>query len=259
MNKNRELLESQRVAARIVSDVLKELVSLTKPGAKLSELDAKAERMILEREAIPVNKGYQPEWAKSPFPATVCMSVNEEVCHGIPGDRVLQEGDIITYDLGVQYRGGCGDAAVTVAVGEINNRKQRVMRVAKKTLYDAIRTVRAGAPISAVGKSVEANCLMYGMSTIKEFGGHHIGEKMHEPPFVPNHYYPENDSVFLEEGAIICIEPMITPGTGKAGIAGDNWTILTRDKQPVAMYEHMVLVTKDGYEILTDHIDDSPI
>lgn len=250
------LLNDQRAAAKIVSEVLLELEYLTKPGVKLDMLDEIAERMILDLGGEPENKGYKPSWAETPFPATVCMSVNEEACHGIPGGRELVEGDIINYDLGVRYGRGCGDAALSVAVGESSNRKSRLMRYAKKALYDAIRTVKAGVPISMIGKAVEANCYMYGYSIIKEFGGHHIGREMHEEPHISHYYNPKDDDVLLKEGAVICIEPIMTPGTGKLGLAPDGWTHFTLDEQPVAMFEHMLLVCQDGVEILTTHISE---
>lgn len=248
------LLADMRVAGRIVSDVLRELALLSKPATSLDMLDELAERMIRERGGLPYNKGYHPTWSETPYPSTIVANVNDEACHAPPGGRTLQNGDIVTYDLGVRYRGGCGDAALTVPVGEASNRKLRTLRYAKRALYNAIRTVRAGAPISDIGKAVDATCLMYNFRTIKEFGGHHIGREMHLEPQVPNDYRPANDNVFLQEGAVICIEPMLTPGNGKIGLATDKWTIFMVDQQPVAMFEHMVLVTKDGYELLTNHI-----
>jgi len=247
-------LEDMREAGRIVSDVLRELERLSKPDVSLDMLDELAERMIRERGAEPYNKGYHPAWSDGPYPSTICANVNDEACHAPPGGRILKNGDIVTYDLGIRYRKGTGDAALTVAVGEPSNRKLRTMRHAKHALYNAIRTVKAGVPISEIGKAIEATAFMANCRVVKEFGGHTIGKEMHMEPHVPMHYDSAFDSVLLQEGQIICIEPMLTPGNGKIGLSPDKWTVFVTDQQPVAMFEHMILVTKDGYELLTNHI-----
>ena len=249
------LLEDIRVAAGIVTDVLLELKALTKPDVSLDMLDELAERMIRERGGTPYNKGYKPSWSESPYPSTICASVDYEICHAAPAGRILKTGSIVKYDLGVKYKTGCGDAALTVAVGEIDNRKERAMRYGLEALYKGIEVVRAGAPISAIGDAIERFCSSRGYTVIQEYGGHHIGRKMHEDPLIPHKYYKENDEKFLEEGKIICIEPMITPGKGNTAVAKDGWTAYCRDGQPVVMWEHMILVTADSYEILTKHID----
>ena len=251
------LLEDQRVAASIVTQVLLEMRLMSIAGAPLKLLDEVAERMIRERGGEPYNKGYKPAWAGVPFPATVCMSVNEEVCHGIPGNRVLEKGDLVNYDVGVRYRSGCGDAALSVPVGVVSNRKLRTLRFAHHALYAGIAAVKAGAPVSAIGRAIDEVCAKYNMRSVKQFTGHHIGKEMHEKPHIQPYYIPENDTILLKEGAIICIEPHITPGDGRIGLAPDQWTHFTLDNQPVAMFEHMVLVTKEGCEILTNHITEN--
>lgn len=249
------ILDDQRIAAKIVTDVLLELKELTKPGVSLDMLDGFAEKMILERGGTPYSKGYHPSWAPEQYPATLCTSVDFEICHAPPGGRTLQEGQIVKYDLGVKYGEGCGDSALTVAVGEISNRKERTMRYALRALFEGIKVVKAGVPVGAIGAAIEHFCLVHGYTVIREFGGHHIGKEMHEAPHIPHVHYKEDDEVFLKEGAVICIEPMITPGKGKMKIWKDGWTAYCTDGQPVAMFEHQILVTKDGYEILTHHID----
>lgn len=249
------LLEDQRKAAEIVTEVLRELASLTKPDVSLDMLDELAERMIRDRGGIPYNKGYHPPWAPTPFPATICCSVDFEVCHAIPRGRVLREGEIVKYDLGVRYKSGCGDAALTVAVGEINNRKERAMRYGLQALYEGIKVVKAGVPISHIGRAIQDFSEKHGYQVIQGYGGHHIGKEMHEEPMIPHVYYKEDDDKILEEGAVICLEPMITPGTGRIKVAKeDGWTIFCPDGQPVVMFEHMLLITKEGCEILTKHI-----
>lgn len=249
-----------------MTEVLLELKELTKPGVSLKFLDEFAEKLILERGGIPYNKGYHPDWSPEPFPATVCMSIDHEICHGTPVRKhyelpnvnielTLTEGQIIKYDLGVKYKTGCGDAALTVAVGEISNRKERTMRYTLRALYAGIEVVKAGVPISAIGTAIQRVALQNGYTVIKEFGGHHIGAEMHEEPLISMVPWPEDDNVLLKEGAVICIEPMLTPGKGEMKIGPDGWVAYVTDGQPVAMFEHQVLVTKDGYEILTKHLE----
>ncbi len=251
------LLEDQRVAAGIVTDVLLELKALTKPDVSLDMLDELAERMIRERGGEPYNKGYKPDWALVPFPATVCCSVNHEICHAPPRGRLLKNGDIVKYDLGVRYESGCGDAALTIAVGEVDNRKQRAMRYGLQALYEGIKVVRAGAKIGCIGEAIERYAGVNGYTVIREYGGHHIGKEMHELPNIPHYadYTSPEFGKILKEGSVICIEPMITPGNGMNAInAEDKWTAFCKDHQPVVMFEEMILITHQGYEILTDHL-----
>ena len=250
------LLEDQRSAANIVTDVLLELSSLSKPDVSLEMLNELAERMITERGGKSCYKGYMPRWAPQPYPAAICCSVNHEICHAPPRGRTLKNGDIVKYDIAVRYKSGCGDAALTVAIGDIDNRKQRAMRYGLEALYKGIEVVKAGVPISAIGRAIESFIEPRGYTIIREFGGHHIGREMHEKPDIPNKYYEEDDHKLLQEGKIICIEPMITCGKGNTAIAKeDGWTAFVKDGQPVVVWEHMILVTVDGCEILTKHIN----
>jgi methionyl aminopeptidase len=257
LNPKKTLLEDQYVAASIVTDVLLELKALTNPDVSLAMLDEIAERMIKERGGIPYNLGYKPEWASTPYPATICCSVDYEVCHAPPRGRTLKSGQIVKYDLGVRYKSGCGDAALTVAVGEIDNRKVRAMRHGLEALHKGIEVVRAGAKIGEIGEAIERFVGPRGYNIIKEYGGHHIGREIHEAPQIPHYtdYQSPGFREVLKEGAIICIEPMITPGNGRVAIAKeDGWTTFVPDGQCVVMFEHMILVLKDSYEILTKHI-----
>ena len=249
-------IDEMRQSAKIVSKILLELKSLTKPDVNLDMLDELASRRIVEMGATSYNKGYKPEGAEIPYPSTICASVNEEICHAPPAGRILKEGDIVTYDIGIRYKSGCGDAALTVAVGEIDNRKQRAMRYGLKALNEGIQVVKSGISVTAIGSIIERTAMINGYTTIKEYGGHTIGKEMHEKPYIPNYYdhrkKVENDR--LMEGQVICIEPMITPGNGKMGLMGDKWTAFVLDRQPVVMYEAMILVKKSGFEILTTHL-----
>ena len=252
---NKTLLEDQHKAADIVTAVLLELKELTAPDISLDMLDELAERMIRECGGEPYNKGYKPSWSESPYPSTICASVDYEVCHAAPAGRILKSGSIVKYDLSVRYKSGCGDAALTVAVGEIDNRKERAMRYGLQALYEGIKVVRAGAPISTIGDAIERFCDIHGYNVIGNYAGHHIGREMHEDPIIPHKYFKENDDKFLEEGKIICIEPMITPGKAITSVNPvDGWTVFCPSGQPVVMFEHMILVGKDGPEILTKHI-----
>lgn len=246
-----------REAARIVSVILLELKELTKPDVNLNLLDEIASRRIKEMGASSCNFQYKPDWAVTPYPATICASVNHEICHAPPGGRTLRNGDIVTYDLGVRYKSGCGDAALTVAVGEIDNRKQRAMRYGLQTLYAGIKVVQAGQKIGSIGEAMERYASISGYNIIEEFGSHHIGKEMHEKPYILN-YTNYQDPSFreeLKEGAVICLEPMLTPGNGNVAISKrDGWTAYCPDGQSVVMFEAMIKVLAGGYEILTCHL-----
>ena len=248
------ILEDQRIAADIVTNVLLELQRMTQPEASLDMLDRLAECMIREAGGEPYNKGYKPDWAPEPYPATICANVDYEICHAPPASRILKEGSIVTYDVGVKYKSGCGDAALAVPVGIISNRKKRALRYGLQALYEGIKIVRADVPISMIGAAISQYAGRNGFRIIKEFGGHTIGSEMHEDPKIPNFYNKDDEHVLLQEGAVICIEPMITSGNGIMKIAPDGWTAYCPDGQPVVMFEHQILVTKNGSEILTKHI-----
>lgn len=254
INPFKSRIDRLRESAKLVSSILRDLESMCVPGVTMLALEEFVEKRLQEAGAKSANKGYHPDWAPEPYPSVLCASVNDEVCHAPPGKRALYKGDIVTFDLGLILNGYAGDAALTVAVGEVHNRKERTMRYAKKALYEAISAVKAGAPLSDIGRAVDLVCLKSGNRVFKEFGGHHIGKKMHENPLIHHTYRPDQDEIFLKEGAVLCIEPQITPGKAICGMKADGWTAYAVDGQPVAMYEHMVLVTKYGCEILTDHI-----
>jgi len=249
---NEELVNDQTKAAEILSNILMELKGLTYPGVSLVMIEEMAERLNKEAGAEPTFKGYKPEWAKEPFPSALCASIEFEATHAAPVARSLEEGTIIKYDLGLKYKSGCADACITVPVGSIDNRRQRGIRYCLSALYKGIEQVRAGVPISSIGKAIEAYCEQNGYQVLKGLVGHHIGTEMHQTPYIPNHYDKAYDGMLLKEGDVICIEPHITPGKGYIDTwKEDGWTIYAVDKQPVFCFEHMVLVTKDGYKILT--------
>lgn len=243
---------NNRKAALIVSEILLNLKSLSKPGTSLDFLEEEVITMIKDAKATSVNKGYKMSPMSTPYPATMCACINDEVIHCPPAGKVLKEGDIVTYDIGIRYKDKCGDAAITVPVGEISNRKQRLLRYSKNATYEGVKQVRAGVRISEIGKAIQRYTEINGYNVFKEFCGHHINIEMHEKPLVPN-FEDINNNERLIEGSIICIEPTLTPGRATSTITNDNWTMLSNDGQPTSMFEVMVLVKENGYEVLTNH------
>lgn len=247
--KSEKEIELMRKAGYLVSLTHKYLKPFIKPGITTRELDKLAEDFIRKNGGIPTCKGYEG------FPATLCTSVNDEVVHGIPGKRKLKNGDIITIDMVIGYHGYQGDAAWTYEVGKVNDKKKYLMEHTKNALYEGVKQVRPGAHIGDISNAVEEYAKKHKLGVVRELVGHGIGTEMHEEPDVPNYGAPGTGPV-LKEGMVICIEPMLNLGSRDVGILDDDWTIVTLDGQPAAHYEHTVLVTKDGYEILTPRLDE---
>ena len=241
-------IELMRTAGMMVSKTHKYLKQYIKPGITTRELDKLAEDYIISLGGVPSCKGYEG------FPATLCTSINDEVVHGIPGNRKLKNGDIITIDMVIGYKGYQGDAAWTYAVGDITDKKKYLMEHTEKALYKGIKEVKPGARIGDISHAVEMYARKYKLGIVKELVGHGIGRDMHEEPDVPN-YGRAGVGPRLKEGMVICIEPMLNLGDDDVYILDDGWTIKTADGKPAAHFEHTVLVTKDGYEILTPRLD----
>jgi methionyl aminopeptidase len=234
-----------REAGRLVGEVLSELAAHVAPGVTTADLDELAEKRILRAGATPAFKGYHG------YPATICASVNEEVIHGIPsGRRILNEGDVISIDVGASLDGYFGDSAITLAVGKVSEEAATLLRVTDESLYKAIEAVRLGGRISDIGHAVQAHVEAYGFSVVREFVGHGIGQKMHEEPQVPNYGEPGRGPR-LTEGMVLAIEPMVNAGKAAVKVLGDGWTAVTRDGSLSAHFEHTVAVTADGPWILT--------
>ena len=238
-----------RHAGYLVSLTHQYLKDFIKPGITTMELDVLAEEFIRSHDGIPTCKGYEG------FPATLCTSVNDEVVHGIPSKRKLKNGDIITIDMVIGYHGYQGDAAWTYEVGCVNDKKKYLMKHTKEALYEGVKQVKPGARIGDISYAVEEYAKKHHLGVVKELVGHGIGTEMHEEPDVPN-YGKKGTGPILKEGMVICIEPMLNLGSAAVGILDDDWTIVTQDGQPAAHYEHTVLVTKNGYEILTPRLDE---
>ena len=238
-------LERMRDAGRLVGDVLTELASRIAPGVTTADLDAIAEERIAKSGATPAFKGYHG------YPATICASINEEVIHGIPsGRRVLNEGDILSIDVGVSLNGYFGDSAITVPVGKVSEPAAALLRATEESLYKAIERVRPGGRISDIGYAVQRHVEANGFSVVREFVGHGIGQRMHEEPQVPNYGEPGRGPR-LAEGMVLAIEPMVNAGKPAVKVLADGWTAVTKDGSLSAHFEHTVAVTADGPWILT--------
>ena len=244
---NREI-ELMRQAGLLVSKMHQFIKPYIKEGITTKELDRLCEQFIRDNEGVPTCKGYEG------FPATLCTSVNDMVVHGIPNNYKLKNGDIITIDVVIGYHGYQGDAAWTYAVGEINSEKKYLMEHTEKALYEGIKMVKPGNRIGDISDAIETYAKKHHLGVVEELCGHGIGVNMHEDPDVPNFGKPHTGPL-LKEGMVICIEPMLTLAERDVYLLNDNWGIKTEDGKPAAHYEHTVLITKDGYEILTPRLD----
>ena len=245
--KSKSEIELMRKAGYLVSLTHQYLKDFIKPGITTLELDKLAEEFIISRGGVPSCKGYEG------FPCSLCVSINDEVVHGIPSSRKLVNGDIVTIDMVIGYHGYQGDAAWTYVVGSVSDEKKYLMEHTKKALYEGIKMVKPGNRIGDISNAIEVYAKKHKLGIVRELVGHGIGTKMHEEPDVPN-YGLFGTGPRLKEGMVICIEPMLNLGSAEIGILDDDWTIVTQDGKPSAHYEHTVLVTKDGYEILTPRL-----
>lgn len=237
-------LAKMRKAGEIVARVLHALEQRVAPGVTTAELDALAETIIRDYGAIPSFKGYRG------YPATICASINEEIVHGIPGARRLQEGDIVSLDVGAIWKGYHGDAAITVAVGTVSDEVRALIAATQQALMAGIAAVRAGARLGDISHTIEAAAHAAGFEVVREYGGHGIGRQMHEPPLISNWGTP-GTGVQLRAGMAICLEPMLTLRLCGTRVLEDGWTVITANRTPSAHFEHTIVVTEDGAEILT--------
>src|SRR5690606_2765670 len=224
-----------RRAGRVVAQAHAMLRERLRPGVTTGQLDVWVEEFLLRQGARPAFKGYRG------YPASVCTSVNDEVVHGIPGSRVLEEGDIVAVDIGAFVEGFCGDMAWTYPIGEVSELAQRLMRVTEEALYKGIEQAVAGRRLSDIGHAVQTHVEAHGFSVVREFVGHGIGREMHEPPQIPN-YGPPGRGVRLKEGMTLAIEPMVNSGDYRVRVLEDNWTVVTADGSLSAHFEHTVVV-----------------
>jgi len=243
--KNKDEIALMRDAGRIVSEILDALQTAVAPGITTWDLDGIAEDLIFRKGAKPAFKGYLG------FPCCLCASVNQEVIHGIPSKKKkLAEGDLIKLDFGVVYKGFYGDSARTVPVGRISDEAQRLIEATRESLHQGIAAVQVGNRIGDIGYAVQTLVEKRGFSVVRDFVGHGIGKKLHEQPQVPN-FGERGTGMKLRPGMVLAIEPMVNAGTHKVEILDDDWTAVTLDRKLSAHFEHTVVVTENGPEVLT--------
>lgn len=237
-----------RESNKIVAGVLSYIEKFLNPGITTLEIDDLVEDYIKSRGGVPAFKGYRVH--KNIFPASSCISINEEVVHGIPGSRKLLEGDIVSIDVGVKKNDYYGDGAKTFAIGEISPAKKKLMKIAEESLYLGLENATDGNFINDVSMAIQQHVEAAGFSVVRDLVGHGIGRELHEEPPIPN-YYNSGYRAKFKEGMTVAIEPMVNYGTYKVKVLGDKWTYVTADGKPSAHFEHSVLITKGQPEILT--------
>lgn len=243
--KSPEEIEILRQAGKKLSSIIKELSRSLKSGITTGEVDAIAEKLIASHQAQPAFKGYRG------FPGCICISLNQEVVHGIPGKRVINEGDLVKLDVGIIYKNYFSDTALTVGVGKVSAQLQNLLEVTKAALYEGIAQARANHHLSDISHAVQAHAEKNNFSVVRDFVGHGIGRSLHEEPEIPN-FGPPHTGPVLAEGMVLAIEPMVNVGTWQTKILNDGWTVVTLDGKPSAHFEHTVAITKSGPEILTE-------
>lgn len=244
MVKSADQVELMRGAGRVVACTLQKLAALVAPGVTTAELDRVAEEFIRDQGAAPSFKGYRG------YPASICTSINEAIVHGIPDARALVDGDIISIDCGAIWQGYQGDAAITVAVGTVAPQILQLMEVTRAALAAGIAAAQAGNRLGDVSYAIEQVARRGGFRVVREYGGHGIGRRMHEAPRIPNEG-PAGQGIRLRAGMTLALEPMLTSGDGRTRVLADQWTVVSTDGEPSAHYEHTIVVTQDGAEILT--------
>lgn len=242
-----------REGGKILAQILIDLSRTVKPGIKTIELDRLAESLVLKYGVVAAFKNYKPSFNSGDqdgYPASVCVSVNEEVVHGIPGNRILAEGDIVSLDMGVLYKGYFTDAAITVGVGKISPIAQRLIDVTKKSLELGIAQAKIGNHLGDIGSAIQKYVEANGFSVVRDLVGHGVGKFIHEEPEIPNFGKP-GTGLKIKEGMVLAFEPMVNAGTYKVKTLSDGWTFVTQDKKKSAHFEHTVAITKNGSEIMT--------
>lgn len=245
--KSEREIEIMRQSAKIVATVLKEISELVEPGMTTADLDAHAEKRIREMGATPSFKGYHG------FPGSICSSINNEVVHGIPSPKkVIRTGDVLKVDTGAYYQGFHGDSCITIAVGEVTPKAAKLIRVAEEALYKGIEQVKAGNYLMDLAGAIQDHVNANGFKIVEDFTGHGVGRNLHEEPSVFNFRTKQMPNVKLKAGMTLAIEPILNAGSKFTRVLSDRWTAVTVDNSLSAQFEHTVLVTNDGYEILTD-------
>jgi methionyl aminopeptidase len=245
--KSQREIDIMRQSAKIVATVLKEISQMVQPGMTTADLDAHAEKRIREMGATPSFKGY------SGFPASICSSINNEVVHGIPSPKkVIKTGDVLKVDTGAYYQGFHGDSCITIAVGEVTPEAAKLIKIAEESLYKGIEQVKAGNYLMDIAGAIQDHVEANGFSVVEDFTGHGVGRNLHEEPSVFNFRTREMPNVKLRAGMTLAIEPIVNVKSKRTRILADRWTAVTVDNALSAQFEHTILVTETGYEILTD-------
>ncbi|MDX9703350.1 MAG: type I methionyl aminopeptidase [Candidatus Auribacterota bacterium] len=242
--KSPQEIEKMRRSCQMTSEVLNEVLKLVEPGVKTEDIDRFAEDLLRRKGGTPAFKGYHG------YPKSVCISINEEVVHGIPGNRKLCDGDIVSLDFGVLLDGFYGDMAVTVPVGNVSESKKKLMEATQKALDVGIAQAVAGNRLGDISHAVEQYVLQEGFSVVRDYVGHGIGRQMHEDPQIPNFGIP-NSGPLLKSGMVFAIEPMVNMGSYQVKTLSDGWTVVTKDGKPSAHFEHTIVITKDEPEVIT--------
>ncbi len=242
--KTKSQIKNIRIACRIVAEVLELLKEHVKEGLTTLEIDSLIEKYILKQGGKPCFKGWYD------FPNATCISINEEVIHGIPDKRIIKKGDLVSIDLGVDYKGGIGDSAYTYLVGEVSEEKRLLAKRTEESLYKAIDVATAGNRVGDIGNTVQTYVEQFGYGIVRDYCGHGVGESLWEEPQIPN-YGRKGRGKRLKPNMCICIEPMINLGGDEVYVKDDNWTVVTSDSMPSAHYEAELLITDNGPEILT--------
>ncbi|MBN2711436.1 MAG: type I methionyl aminopeptidase [Planctomycetes bacterium] len=254
--KSRKEIEEMRPANALTAQALKLVEEMVAPGITTAELDKAVERLIRKGGGTPSFLGYPAFKAGAiNFPASICASINEEVVHGIPSDRTLNEGDIISVDIGVELNGWYGDAARTFGVGSISRKAQKLLDVTKQSLEKGIATLKPGVELNRLSAAIQDVAEGNGFSMVKDFVGHGIGRKMHEPPQIPNYVsrFFGAGSLRLKAGSVLAIEPMVNVGKSDVLTLADGWTVITKDRSLSAHFENSVAITEDGVIVLTEY------
>jgi len=251
--KRRGEIKLMRAAGRILAEALELVREKAAAGVTTGQLDGLVEEAIRSRGAEPVFKGYTPSAAYGPYPASICASVNEEVVHGIPGARQLEEGDLLSVDVGVRHKNYCADAAITVPIGRISPEAQRLNDVCRESLDLAIDAARANARVSDVSRAIQTYVEGQGYSVVRKYTGHGIGRELHEEPQVPNYVVrsPGARDTVLRPGITLAIEPMVNEGTHDTEVLSNRWTVVTADRKLSAHWEHTIAVSDGAADVLT--------
>lgn len=243
--KSEEDLKMMRISGKVLSRVMQRLLKTVRAGVSTSEIDSAAADLIHKEGVQPAFKGYKG------FPAATCVSVNDEIVHGVPSERKIEEGDIVSLDVGINYEGYFSDLALTLGVGKISSRAKKLIEVTRESLYEGIKRASPKSHLYDISYAVQAHVENNGFSVVREFVGHGIGRSLHEEPEIPNFGRPHQGPM-LKSGMVLAIEPMVNMGTWETRISENGWTALTKDGLPSAHFEHTVAVTDKGPEILTN-------